>query len=186
MRHLAILLTALAYVSPGAHAEPQVGDIRFPEAIQVGDHQLELTGAGLYRKFLFQVYANALYLPQGTPSEAVLGDTARCLMFHYFREISADQFAEAAAPYLDKNLTDDEMARFREELDRMNALYRTVNEGDRYRLCYVPGKGVTLALNGETLGSVGDRAFANAYFRIWLGRESISNDLRDKLLPGES
>lgn len=177
----AILGLLLAPVAATAGAA--VEGVEFPESLTAGGHRLELTGSGEYSKFLFRVYANALYLPPGTGPDQVLGDTPRCLLFHYFREITPEQFRKAAAPYLEKNLSPGRLNEIRDDLQRMNSLYRTVKNGDRYRLCYVPGEGATLALNGESLGSVGDARFADAYFRIWLGEETVSNELRDRMLP---
>lgn len=179
MRYLLVVLLAML-AAPGNATT--VAGTAFPSSLEVGDREFALSGAGLYRKYLFKVYANALYLPEAVPPDQVLDGSPRCLLFHYFREIRPDQFAEAARNFLEKNLSADEIAAIRPQLKRMNELYRTVEEGDRYRLCYRPGEGTTLALNDEHLGTIPGERFANAYFRIWLGEESVSNELRDRLL----
>lgn len=183
MRTIAALVLIAALSVPGpAGAAQSVGDTTFPETLRAGDRELVLSGAGLYRKFLFKVYANALYLPEPEAADSVLGETPRCLLFHYFREITPEQFAKAARNFLEKNLEPAELKAIQPKLDRMNAIYEPVSEGDRYTLCYLPGEGTTVALNDEHVGTVEGSRFADAYFRIWLGEESISDDLRDRLL----
>ena len=76
----------------------------------------------------------------------------------------------------------DTMAQLRPRLDQMNALYETVNPGDRYALTYVPGLGTELTLNGRRKGIIPGADFAAAYFRIWLGDQSIDAALRDQLI----
>lgn len=177
-----VLLGLLILTLPNVLSATTAGDTRFPGSLVVAGDEFQLSGAGLYRKFLFKVYANALYLPEEADSGDVLGGSPRCLLFHYYRDITPDQFARAAENFLEKNLQGNELDAIRPQLDRMNGLYRPVTEGDRYRLCYLPDEGTSLALNGEHVGTIPGERFADAYFRIWLGEESLSNDLRDELL----
>lgn len=176
------LLATLLLVLTVPGKATTVAGVEFPSSVAVGDREFVLSGAGLYRKYFFKVYANALYLPDPVSPDEVLEGNPRCLLFHYFREIRPDQFAEAARNFLEKNLSADELAAIRPQLDRMNDLYQTVEDGDRYRLCYRPQEGTTLALNDDHVGTIPGERFADAYFRIWLGEESVSNDLRDSLL----
>ena len=69
-----------------------------------------------------------------------------------------------------------------DRLAKLNRAYVDVKPGDRYTLTYVPGKGTTLRLNGNPLVTVEGADFATAYFRIWLGEDPISPQLRDLLL----
>ena len=89
---------------------------------------------------------------------------------------------QAADDLLARSHPPEHIARLRERLDALHALYRDVEEGDRYRLTYVPGVGTTLALNGQPLGTIPGADFARDYFGIWLGPEPINESFRDQIL----
>ena len=73
-------------------------------------------------------------------------------------------------------------AALRPRIDRLNALYRDVNEGDRYALTYLPGSGTELSYNGRPLGRVEGADFAAALFSIWLGDSPVDEGLKRSLL----
>lgn len=69
-----------------------------------------------------------------------------------------------------------------EALARFYGFYRAVAEGECYTMTYRPGKGTTLVLNGERLGTVLGAEFAAVYFGIWLDRGALSKTLRRGLV----
>lgn len=72
--------------------------------------------------------------------------------------------------------------KIRSRTDEFNTMYRDVKKGDRYRTVYQPGKGTTLFLNQQELGTVEDREFSEAFFGMWIGKTPIDTRFRDKLL----
>lgn len=178
-----LLVGLLLTGSPSPAAE--IEDVSFPDVVRAGDRELPLRGLGLLRyRIVFRGYVGALYLPAQIPSARVLDDVPKALELRYFWSIEGKLFGDAAAEVLERTRNEGEMAALQERLDRINTLYRDVEPGDRYRLTYVPGEGMTLALNGETLGTIPGADFAAAYFSIWLGEEPIDEGFRDKLLAG--
>lgn len=159
-----------------------VDDIEFPDQLAAGELEMRVVGAGKYEKYFFDVYANALYLPAGIEPKKALDDVPRCLLFHYFREIKAEQLVEAGENFLRENLDGETLEQIQPQLEQLRDVYETVQDGDRYLLCYLPGTGTTLAFNGEPADVIEGAAFAHAYFQIWLGKHAVSNDLRDQLL----
>jgi hypothetical protein len=133
-------------------------------------------------KVLFKGYVAGLYLGAGVAAEEALADVAKRLELSYFWSINGADFGKAADEILARNVDSDTLARLRPRLERINALYETVNPGDRYALTYVPGLGTELTLNGRSKGIIPGADFAAAYFRIWLGDRSIDTALRDQLL----
>lgn len=157
----------------------------FSEAAEVAGERLELRGSSHFTYFRFSLYDAALYLPPDAPAETALEAAPKRLEIAYLREIPADKIVEAGDRTLEKNTTEEERASIDEQLSRINAAYRTVEDGDRYTLTYVPGEGTTLALNEETLATLEGEAFARLYFRIWLGEDPVNKGLRDALLGRE-
>ena len=115
-------------------------------------------------------------------AQEALADVPKRLELSYFWGIKGSDFGKAGDEILERNVDPDTLARLRPRLEQINALYETVKPGDRYALTYVPGIGTELALNGRSKGIIPGADFAAAYFRIWLGDQSIDTALRDQLL----
>jgi hypothetical protein len=152
-----------------------------PEAAVHGQ-VLPLRGTGrLLWMRIVTVYDAALYLPAEVPRTASLTDVPKRLELRYHVSIKGNRFGESAEPYLEKNVTPEALARLRPRIEQLNRLYRDVREGDRYALTYAPGRGTTLSLNNEPLGTIEGADFAAAYYTIWLGAKPISDSMRDEL-----
>jgi len=155
---------------------------KFATEVTVHGQALPLRGTGrLVWMRLVTVYDAALYLPGDVPGKDALKDVPKQLELSYHISIKGEKFGESAAPYLEKNVPTEELARLKPRIEQLNKFYRDVKEGDRYALTYVPGKGTTLSLNGTPLGTIEGADFAAAYFTIWLGAKPISDTLRDEL-----
>ena len=167
-------------------AEPrEIEDVPFPGEVVAGDETLKLAGLGLLRyRILFRGYVGGLYLPDGVPTSRTLEDVPKALELYYFWDIKGRFFGEAADELLGKHLPPERVAALRGRLDRLHALYRDVEAGDRYRLTYLPGTGTTLSYNGEMLGTIPGADFATDYFGIWLGGRPLDEAFRDQILAG--
>jgi len=181
---VALLGVGLAALASSADAA-DIEDIPFPDAVRAGDQEIPLYGLGLLRyRVLFRGYVGGLYLPERTPASATLEDVPKALELYYFWDIKGRFFGEAADELLSRTRPPERIAALRERLDRLHALYVDVEEGDRYRLTYEPGKGTTLAHNGRELGTIPGADFAKDYFGIWLGEEPLSVEFRDQMFQG--
>jgi hypothetical protein len=183
-------LSAAAAVCGGALLPPasnaaQIDQVRFDDRIRAGEVSLKLRGAALfYYKLFIKVAAAGLYLDDRAAGSNVLADVAKRLEMQYFWSVSAKDLVKGTEVLLARNLAPEKIAAIRHSLDSMSALYRDVKAGDRCSLTYVPGAGTTLALNGQTLGTVPGREFAAAYFAIWFGEKPMDASLKKKLLGG--
>jgi len=179
-----ILLISLLLAAPSSHAA-EIEEISFPESVDAGADTLPLFGLGLLRyRVFFRGYVGGLYLPAGASADQTLTDVPKALELYYFWDIEGRFFGEAAEELLVKSHPPERIAALRERLDRLNAIYRDVKVGDRYRLSYVPGNGTTLLYNGKALGTIPGADFAEAYFGIWLGKEPLNEAFRDQMLGG--
>ncbi|MEM9177056.1 MAG: chalcone isomerase family protein [Myxococcota bacterium] len=182
---LVAVLSALVLLSAPAASAAEIEDVRFPESVGSEAGPLSLYGLGLLRyRVLFRGYVGGLYLPEGVRPARLFEDVPKALELYYFWDIEGRFFGEAADELLTRSLPPDRLAALRDRLDQLHALYRDVEEGDRYRLTYSPGVGTRLALNGETLGTIPGADFAAAYFGIWLGEDPLNAPFRDQMLGG--
>ena len=180
-RFIVLALIALCAVLSGT---PSLADPRaqFSPEAAVNGQTLPLRGTGrLVWMRMVTVYDAALYLPGDVVGKDALKDVPKRLELRYHISIKGPKFGEAAGPYLEKNVPQEELARLKSRIEQLDRLYKDVKEGDRYALTYVPGKGTTLSLNGTPLGTIEGADFAAAYYAIWLGAKPISDTLRDEL-----
>jgi hypothetical protein len=154
----------------------------FESTIRLDEQTLERRGTGHFTYWFWSLYDGALYLPAEEAPEAVLEVVPKRLDLAYFREIPAEKMVEAGQKILRKNVTEAEWNLIADRLTRINAAYQTVDEGDRYQLTFVPGRGTTLSLNGEELITIPGDDFARLYFRIWFGEDPVGADFRDDLM----
>lgn len=147
----------------------------------VGNHRF------VYRMF-FKLYDACFYTDaeQTTSIDDLLnGENALLLEFNYLRKIKKSIILESSEKILNRNMSTAELDSIKERVDRINAAYRTVDEGDFSALSYVPGQGTTLWINGKSVVTIEGKDFARLYFRIWLGEQPISTQMRDALLKRE-
>lgn len=180
----ACILTFAIILSVTANLRPAVIDgVSFNEEYSAGKRKLHLRGyAVLNYMAIIKAYAGALYMENGTPSSAVLGNTPKILELHYFHTISAADFRKSTAEMIRRNTTEAEFNRIRTGINTLNGLYRPVKPGDRYRAEYIPDRGTTLYLNGKPLGTVAGVDFARVFFSIWIGKNPINKKFRERLL----
>ncbi len=168
-----------------ASAAVQVDNVRFTRTVDVSDQQLHLQGAGVLRVMLFiKAYAGALYLPATVAAEQALDPVAKRLELEYYHSITGEDFDKATRVKIADNVSAAEFEKLAARIERLGAMYRDVQPGDRYALTYVPGEGTQLALNEEVIGSIPGDDFARAVFSIWLGVNPIDESFRDRLLGG--
>jgi len=184
-RLLAILTAALltAAIPLAGASSVEVDGVRFARTVNAHEQQLRLQGFGLLKVMMFvKAYAGALYLPESAPPEQALGPVAKHLVLEYYHAITSEDFGKATRMKILDNVDAAEAERLKTRIDRLAAMYRNVQPGDRYALTYVPGEGTRLSLNGEVLGSIPGDDFARAVFSIWLGANPIDETFRDRLL----
>jgi hypothetical protein len=181
---LYILILAILSLDIAKLSAAQIRGVYFHDSVTVADEVLEIRGAGLLRWLFFKIYIVALYLPSEIQSRNVLNDMPKRLEFHFFSSMKAEQFVESGEHFLLKNASSDELTSLRTKINAFNNLYRDVEEGERYSLTYIPGEGTELALNGKALGKVNGYDFASVYYRIWLGKKPVDDDLKRMLLNG--
>ena len=177
-----LVLIAMFFIPPQIEAA-EIEGVVFDDRYTTAGTSLRLRGTGLLRVMVFaKVYVGALYLPEDCPSKLALSDVPKRLEIEYFRSIAGEDFGAATSKKISENVDHQTLERLRPRLEYYNSLYQDVNNGDRYALTYIPGRGTELTLNGEPRGIVKGADFAAALFSIWLGSKPISESLKKELL----
>lgn|GEM_PF-1422411 len=146
--------------------------------------QLSLRGQSAFTYWGFSVYKAALHLMEhDTEPQKSLGTNAVRLEITYDRDFTPQDFIESGEELM-KNNPEVKFAKIAAQVAEMNRLYQAVKIGDTYTISYSPDSGLSLALNGQVLGTVQGPEFARAYLGIWLSKHSISKRFTEELLGG--
>jgi hypothetical protein len=196
MRGIAVLLLVLllprfgsgqegAKTAPLAPDTPQCDHgCCFTPSIKVGGETLSLRGVSGFRYWGFRVYTAALYAPLAAQTrDAVRGETRKKLVLCYHRSLSPEQFQEKSQEVLEDTPGLD-LTTLEPHLSAINNAYVGVTEGDRYSITYQPSSGtMNLFFNEREPGlvSIQSRAFAKAYFGIWLSEYSVGKQFTAEL-----
>ena len=182
-RLLLLLLVAL----PAWGAE--VAGVKLADRVTVGSTELVLNGAGLRKRFVFEVYAMGLYLTQKSSSDgAVLKQAGpKRIALHMLRDVPADQFSDALADGIRENHSEAEAKALLPRLAELVAIMAQVKEAKKGMLITLDwgGAGTRVSIDGKATGKpISGEDFYRALLRIWLGERPVQEDLKKALLGG--
>ena len=182
----ALLLTAATALAQAVEIE----GVNFDPAVQVGGQPLQLNGAGLRTRLMFKVYAAGLYVPQKSNAAATLlaQKGPRRVAIGMLRNVDAETFVGALNDGLKANLSAEQLAGFKPQIDALNATFKEVGEakkGDRINFEFTPEGGTRVIVNGQPRGAaIPGEAFFEAVLRIWIGDKPVDADLKRGMLGG--
>jgi len=151
------------------------------------DQKLVLNGAGLRKRFVFQVYVIGLYLPErrSAASEAISAPGPKRIVIHMLRDVDAAEFAGALTDGMKPNLSEAEMKGFEPRLKRLVAIMsemKVAKTGMRVTLDWT-GAGTQVSVDGKPAGApIEGEDFYRALLKIWLGEHPVQDDLKKALL----
>jgi len=159
------------------------------DKMQLGNTVLELNGGGIRKRFFFNVYVAALYLPKKQKSaEAIIADDHdHRVVLYMLREVSGKKMFSAFQDAIEANLASDEKRSLEIQIKQMEQIFESVNEvkkNDIVRFDYVPATGTSITVNGVERGVIAGVAFNRALLKIWLGNNPVQDDLKEGLLGG--
>ena len=176
------LLAVLAFLALSI-ASPAAGFAPAKPVLKEDGASFVRVGQTTFRwKTILKVYDIALHLGAGQESPKALADAPMRLELVYHRAFTAAEIIKGGDGLLRRNVDSATFDKLAPRLAELNRSYVSVKPGDAYALTYVPGRGTTLRLNGNTLTTIPGYDFAESYFRIWLGDNPISGRIREKLL----
>ena len=182
----ALLLAALTALAQAVEVE----GVKFEPTVQVGGQPLQLNGAGVRTRVFFKVYAAGLYVPQKSNSPAALlaQKGPRRVAIGMLRNVDADTFVGALNDGLKANLSEQQLAGFKTQIDTLNANFKAVGEakkGDQINFEFTPDAGTRIIVNGQPRGAaIAGEDFFEAVLRIWIGDKPVDGGLKKALVGG--
>jgi hypothetical protein len=181
---------ALLVVEPvrfGAHAA-ELDGVQVPETVQVNGKSLHLNGFGLrtYSIMNLHIYVAGLYLEHlnNNPEQIIHSPETRLLVLRFVQNVSAEEVQNAWRTALENNciapchLDPEDVSKFLSQLPDMHV-------GDNFNLVFTQIGG-TLTVNGQQIGTISRRQFADAVLAAFLGPNPASPTLKQGLLAGHS
>jgi hypothetical protein len=164
----ALALTLMATVSQARVLAGQ----EIPDQLALEGKNLKLNGAAVQKKFIFQIYAVALYLenPTRNARQAIESDQVKRIHMKMLRNAKKEQVADALRSGVQSNTKD--LNPLRERLDKLLAELPDVKAGDEIFITYVPGKGTELTSPQKKGLLIPGKDFADALLGIWLGQSN--------------
>ncbi len=166
-----------------------IGKTALPALYRFKKRQLILNGAGLRELLWVDIYACGLYLhrPNTDPVDIVdRNETMIMRMDILSKAVSHDKMVKAFYKgFIDGN-SKDTIEKYGREIDvflkHIEGLKLKV--GDKVDVVYEPSIGVSLYLNYNKVGTVGNLGFKKAIFNIWLSDNPVDKSLHKELLEG--
>jgi hypothetical protein len=166
-------------------AQPvELEGVKLEPTVQVGGVTLQLNGAGIRTRAVFKVYVAGLYVPQKANSAAALlaQKGPRRVAITMLRSVDADTFAGSLNDGLRANLSEQQLAAMKTQIDTLSANMKTIGEakkGDVIHFEFTPEGGTRVVVNGQARGGAipGDDFFT-AVLRIWLGDKPVDGSLK--------
>lgn len=168
----------------GTAAAGKRADVTMPDTATVEGKALVLNGMGIRKATIFRVkvYVAGLYLETRSRNadEILRSEQVKRLDLVLVRDVERDEILEAWKDGFKKNGAD--MAKLKTRFDAFAGWMTDLKEHGTLSFLYVPGRGITVTLNGKARGTIAGADFATAFFAIWLGREPADDGLKDGLL----
>jgi Chalcone isomerase-like len=182
----ALLLSGFASLALAQGVE--IEGVKFEPTVEVGGQPLQLNGAGIRTRAFFKVYAAGLYVPQksNSPPTLLAQKGPRRVSIGMLRNVDADTFVGALNDGLKANLTEQQLAGFKAQVDLLNANFKAVGEakkGDRINFEFTPDAGTRIIVNGQPRGAaIPGEGFFEAVLRVWIGDKPVDADLKKGML----
>ncbi len=158
---------------------------RFENHITMEKHRFVLNGHGVREKFWIDLYAVALYLPQKSrdAEKIIRADEPQLMRLVIVSSlISKKRMKKGIEEGFEKS-THGHTEALKERIGRFTEAFGDhLGKKDRLDLFYEPGKGVTVLKNGKPMVTLKGHDFKEALWGIWLGKEPVQKDLKEKLL----
>ena len=165
----------------------EVSGVNVSDKAQVGNATLQLNGAGVRTKVVFDIYVAALYLGEKSKkADAVLADAGnKRVALHILFGLKSEALLEAFKNGIDNNHSAAELTALDAPLKKFNAIFNSVPEvhkGDVILIDYLAGVGTKVTVNGVERGVVDGAEFNRALLKIWLGNRPVQDDLKKDML----
>ena len=184
-----LVAAATCLLAVCAQAAPtEIAGVKFDNPIELAGTKLQLNGAGVRYKAVFQVYAAGLYLTQAAhTTEAVLATPGpKRMSITMLRSIDSAELGKLFTRGVEDNAPRGEMSKLVPGLLRMGQIFsdqKTLSKGDNFVIDWIPGTGTVITVKGKPQGEpFKEPEFFNALLKIWLGPNPADWKLKDAML----
>jgi hypothetical protein len=184
-RLTAVLLLCLMTATVAASTE--VAGVRFEARVQgLEGAPLLLNGAGLRSRFFVKVYVAGLYLGAPATEAAAVLDLpgAKRIRMRFLRDVEARAITGAWREGFQANLDTQALSAVLDRLERFNALFVDIADGDEIVLDLDPVQGTVVRIAGVERGRIPGVDFQRALLAVWLGPEPADEGLKRDWLRG--
>ncbi len=182
------VLLALVLIASGmtASAQMKINGVNVEKNLTIEGQELMLNGAGMREKLWFDLYVGALYLENKSKDGRALSmaDKAMAITLDITDElVTQDKMITAVEDGFDESCSSKERKAIKKEINQFIGLFsEKIVKGDHFVIAYVPGKGTMVSKNGKDLGTIKGMDFKKGLFGIWLGDDSVDDDLKEGML----
>lgn len=183
MRNITLLL--VAFITVTATSQIRVGKAILPYEQTFAETELKLNGAGLREMLWIDLYAGGLYLQKKNKdaNKILEADETMAIKLNIVsgfvtqnKMIKAVNDGFTKATFGNTKALDERIRKF------IGFFSEPIVKNDIFDLVYIKGVGVKAFKNDKELGVVEGRDFKYALFKIWLGDEPVTEDLKKGML----
>ncbi|WP_280191911.1 chalcone isomerase family protein [Delftia sp. PS-11] len=181
---------AMPLAAPAQEPARTVAGVAYPAQAGVGGKPLQLNGAGLRHKAIFQVYAAGLYLekPAASLQEIAALTGPKRVSVTMLREINSAELGKLFARGIEDNMERARFSRLVPGVLRMSEIFtrhKKLLPGENFMVDWVPGQGAQVFVKGQPQGEpFPEPEFFQALLGIWLGPHPADEQLKKALLGG--
>lgn len=141
--------------------------------------EARLVGSADYSFFGFRLYSARLW----SPTAPLAVDAPFALELTYHRTIERDDLVAASLKEIRRTAGDRvSEAQLQAWAEQMRQAFVDVEPGQRITGVFLPGQGARFYFGDQLTHAVDDRAFARAFFDIWLSPRTREPERREELL----
>jgi hypothetical protein len=188
LAYLLAAVVALGATGPAFAQAVVVEGARYESTVLLGGERLVLNGVGVRRRFVFDIYAGGLYVPQraSRTEELVTQPGPKRVALRFLRDVDGELFVTSLHNGLKANHSESELARWKPQVDALTRTIQTIalaRRGDSVNFEYTPEDGTRVTVNGVTRGPLIPGAdFYAAVLRVWLGETPADAGLKKGML----
>ena len=188
MRKIAVatmsLITCFLFIVFSSEAAELHGKT-FNDRIELHNTVFALKGLGVKSYLFVKVFVAGFYIEENLKTQDALVDVPKRLEVVYFYKIPGAKLAAETRRRIMLNTNQQEFSEIKDRVNLMNSYFVDLKPGDRYALTYIPNKGTYFTYNEKLIGKIEGKDFAKALFAVWIGKEPISQSLKESLLGNE-
>ncbi len=183
MKKFTLAVLSSVFISASG-AGAQLAGVTMPDTTQVAGKALKLNGLGLRTKLFFKVYVAGLYLetPTHDDTQATTSEETKKVVMHFlYKKVTQKQMVDAWEDGFRDNSPAD-VEKLKNDITQFESWMSDVTAGQEMAFTYVPGVGTAVEVAGQKKGTIAGQDFMRALFRVWLGINPPTGDLKSGML----